>query len=218
MDEKQTNDNIKDTVDRYEKYDSSPEKKKKKTKKEIFSYLRIIIIAVGAAIVLVTCIIINAKVPSGSMEDTIHEGDRLIGLRVAYLFSSPQRGDIVIFKYPDDESKKFIKRVIGLPGDTVSFTDGDVYVNGEKLDEPYLKEQHITFSPNETSYTVPNGCYFMLGDNRGNSKDSRYWAEPFVQKNKILAKALFRYYGTYETTDKEGNTVLKQGINFAGLK
>ena len=218
MDEQIKTDNIKDTVDRYEKYDNSPEKKKKKEKKEIFSYLKIILIAVGAAIVLVTCIIINAKVPSGSMEDTIHEGDRLIGLRVAYLFSSPKRGDIVIFKYPDDESKKFIKRVIGTPGDTVSFTDGDVYVNGEKLDEPYLKEQHVTVSPNAESYTVPEGCYFMLGDNRNNSKDSRYWSQPFVEKKKILAKALFRYYGTYEVTDADGNTTVKQGINFSALK
>ncbi len=105
MSDKMTTDDIKDTVDRYEKYDNSPEKKKKKTKKELFSYLKIIIIAVGAAIVLVTCIIINAKVPSGSMKDTINEGDRLIGLRVAYLFGSPQRGDIVIFKYPDATMK-----------------------------------------------------------------------------------------------------------------
>lgn len=194
MDEKIKTDNIKDTVDRYEKYDNSSEKKKKKVKREIFSYLRIILIAVGAAVVLMTFIIINAKVPSGSMKDTINEGDRLIGLRVTYLFSSPKRGDVVIFKYPDDESKKFVKRVIGLPGDTVSFTDGDVYVNGEKLDEPYLKEQHVTYSPNSTSYTVPEDCYFMLGDNRENSKDSRYWSEPYVQKNKILAKVLFRYF------------------------
>ena len=207
MDENKKTDDIKDTVDRYEKYDNSPEKMKKKVKKEIFSYLRIIIIAVGAAVVLVTCIIINAKVPSGSMKDTINEGDRLIGLRVAYLFSSPKRGDVVIFKYPDDESKKFVKRVIGLPGETVSFTDGDVYVNGEKIDEPYLKEQHVTVSPNATSYTVPEDCYFMLGDNRENSKDSRYWAEPYVQKKKILAKVLFRYFN--------GET---GSIGFSGVK
>ena len=180
---------------------------KKKVKKEIFSYLRIIIIAVGAAVVLVTCIIINAKVPSGSMKDTINEGDRLIGLRVAYLFSSPKRGDVVIFKYPDDESKKFVKRVIGLPGETVSFTDGDVYVTGEKIDEPSFKEQHVTVSPNATSYTVPEDCYFMLGDNRENSKDSRYWAEPYVQKKKILAKVLFRYFN--------GET---GSIGFSGVK
>ena len=139
------------------------------------------------------------------MKDTINGGERIVGLRLAYAFSSPKRGDIIIFKYPDNESTKYVKRVIGLPGDTVSFKDGDVYINGEKLNEPYLKTQHSTYTSVE-SYTVPEGSYFMLGDNRENSKDSRFWNNTYVKKQKILAKVMFRYYN--------GET---HRIDFAGL-
>ena len=169
------------------------------------AYFKIVISAVAIAVVLVLFIIMNAKVPSGSMKDTINEGDRIVGLRLAYAFSSPKRGDIIIFKYPDNESTKYVKRVIGLPGDTVSFKDGDVYINGEKLNEPYLKTQHSTYTSVE-SYTVPEGSYFMLGDNRENSKDSRFWNNTYVKKQKILAKVMFRYYN--------GET---HRIDFAGL-
>ncbi|MDU0938678.1 MAG: signal peptidase I [Clostridiales bacterium] len=205
MQDQDTNASIRRSVDKYDNFSKSPDKKKKEVRKEAMAYFKIIISAVAIAVVLVLFIIMNAKVPSGSMKDTINEGDRIVGLRLAYAFSSPKRGDIIIFKYPDNESTKYVKRVIGLPGDTVSFKDGDVYINGEKLNEPYLKTQHSTYTSVE-SYTVPEGSYFMLGDNRENSKDSRFWNNTYVKKQKILAKVMFRYYN--------GET---HRIDFAGL-
>ena len=174
--------------------EETKEEKSKSRRKALFSYLRIVIIAAAAVIFFETVVIINAKVPTGSMIETINENDRLVGLRLAYVGSEPKRGDIVIFKYPDDESTKFVKRVIGLPGETVSFENGDVYIDGELLDEPYIREPHSTMAVTETQYTVPEGSYFMLGDNRRNSKDSRWWTNTFVTKKKILAKVMFRYW------------------------
>ena len=120
-------------------------------------------------------------------------GDRIFGNRLAYLFDDPERFDIVIFKYPDDESQRFIKRVIGLPGETVEIREGKVYINGSDtpLDDSFTPETPVgNFGP----YTVPEGCYFMLGDNRNNSRDSRMWDNPYVKKEKILGKAVLRYF------------------------
>ena len=170
------------------------DKKNGSAKKIVFSYIRIAAIAAGAAIFLMLVVFTNAKVPTGSMKDTINENDRLIGLRLAYVAAEPQRGDVVIFKYPDDESTKYVKRVIGLPGETVSFKNGDVYIDGKLLEEDYTREPHSTVAVNETEYTVPENSYFMLGDNRRNSKDARFWKNTYVTKDKIVAKVLFRYF------------------------
>lgn len=161
--------------------------------KSIFGWIRLIIISMLIAFVLNKFVIANAFIPSGSMESTIMTGDRVIGLRLSYLLSSPKRGDIVIFKFPDDESKLYIKRIIGLPGDKVEIRDGLVYINdsSEPLDEPYLS---VTPRGNFGPYQVPEDSYFMLGDNRNVSKDSRYWENTFVSSEKIIAKAYLRYY------------------------
>ena len=121
--------------------------------------------------------------------------DRLIALRTAYWFSEPKRGDIVVFHYPDNEEELYIKRVIGTPGDIVEGKDGVVYVNGEALEEPYIKEPaEEDFGP----YQVPKESYFMLGDNRNHSRDSRDWENTYVKKNKILGKAFLRYYPNFK--------------------
>ena len=162
-------------------------------KKEIISWLQIIVAAVVIALVLNNFVIANSRVPTGSMENTIMSRSRVIGSRLAYLKDDPQRGDIVIFHYPDDESIYYVKRVIGLPGETVMIEDGKVYINGSDtpLDEPYLAEpMGGSYGP----YTVPEGCYFMLGDNRNNSRDARFWENKYVKKDKIIAKVLFCYY------------------------
>lgn len=163
--------------------------------KEILSYVWYIAIAFIAAFIITHFIIINTWVPTGSMNNTIMDNDKVIGLRFTYAFSSPKRGDIVIFKYPDDESRNFVKRVIGTPGDVVDISDGHVSVNGEILDEPYIKE------PMDTSETlhfeVPENSYFVMGDNRNNSNDARYWkTSNYVSKDKILAKGWLKYYNT----------------------
>lgn len=152
-----------------------------------------ILFVVIVVLVVDNFLLINAVIPSESMENTIMTGDRIFGNRLAYLFDDPERFDIVIFKYPDDESQRFIKRVIGLPGETVEIREGKVYINGSDtpLDDSFTPETPVgNFGP----YTVPEGCYFMLGDNRNNSRDSRMWDNPYVKKEKILGKAVLRYF------------------------
>ena len=162
--------------------------------REIWSWVSILAIAALIAFVLNTFIIANSRVPSGSMENTIMTGDRLIGSRLSYKFSDPKRGDIIIFRWPDDESIYFVKRIIGMPGDTVRISKGKVYLNnsGIPLDEPYIKEEMIP--EEDAEYKVPENSYFMLGDNRNNSADSRRWRNTFVHKDKIVAKVLFEYF------------------------
>ncbi|UUZ97758.1 signal peptidase I [Paenibacillus sp. P25] len=102
-------------------------------------------------------------------------------------------GDIVVFypPLPGHENERYIKRLIGLPGDTIEIKDGALYRNGQKVDEPYVKEpMNYTYGP----VTVPANQYFFLGDNRNESLDSHMWPTPFVDKSKIVGKAMFRYY------------------------
>lgn len=174
------------------KSSSGGKKKMSPGMKSFLDWIKIIAIAVAVAILFNTFIIINSIVPSGSMETTIMTGTRMIGFRLSYLFSEPKQGDIVIFKFPDDEKQIFVKRVIGVPGDTVEIIDGVTYVNGEVLDEPYLNEPPIenSFGP----YVVPEDSYFVMGDNRNHSRDARYWENTYVKKKAILAKAVFSYW------------------------
>ena len=148
-------------------------------------------------------IIINCRIPSGSMENTIATGDRVIGLRLTYTFGKPQRGDIAVFYAPEKalllngkaDGTLYIKRVVGLPGDTIEVKNHRIYINGseEPLDEPYLEESfHTNRLANFGPYTIPEGQYFMMGDHRDNSSDSRAWGT--VPEDSIVAKALFTYW------------------------
>ncbi|MCR5609842.1 MAG: signal peptidase I [Lachnospiraceae bacterium] len=161
---------------------------------ELVSWLKTIAIAGIIAFIINTFILANRTVPSGSMENTVMTRDRLFGNRLAYMFSEPQRGDIIIFKYPGNVEINYIKRIIGLPGETVEIVDGITYINGEPLDEEdYIKDGVMTgnFGP----YNVPEDSYFVMGDNRENSNDSRYWQETnYVHEDLIVAKAMFKYY------------------------
>lgn len=174
--------------------ENSEEKKENSIKAEIISWLQILLTAACIAFVLNTFIIANSRVPTGSMENTIMTNDRVIGSRLSYRFSSPERGDIVIFRFPDDESVYYVKRVIGLPGDTVDIVDGAVYLNGSDtpLEEPYLRQKMEPEEP--MHFEVPEDSYFMMGDNRNYSYDARYWTNHFVHKDKLIAKVLFRYW------------------------
>jgi len=180
-----------------DKVNEFEERQKKSPQKsalrEILDYVIMIAIVVAGVYLLTEFIIINARIPTSSMEETIGVGDRIFGNRLAYKKSDPERFDIVIFKFPDDESKLYIKRVIGLPGDTVVIVDGKVYINGssEPLDDSFCPEEPLgNFGP----YSVPEGSYFMLGDNRNYSADSRFWQNTFVKREKILGKAVLRYW------------------------
>lgn len=171
-----------------------PEKEgKSKVVAEILEYVKIIIVVGALVFVINNFFILNARIPSESMENTIMEGDQLFGNRLAYKNSDPERYDIVIFKYPDNEKQLFIKRVIGLPGETVNIVDGKVYINDDPtpLDDSFLPEKmEGDFGP----YQVPEDCYFMLGDNRNWSNDSRSWTNTYVRRDQILAKAALRYW------------------------
>ena len=157
--------------------------------RELLGYVKLIVIVVAITLVINNVVLINAKIPSPSMEKTLMVKDRLFGFRLAYginlnlfgyeiseKFKDPERFDIVIFKYPDDESRLFIKRVIGLPGEVVEIKDGKVY----------------------GPYTVPENSYFMLGDNRNDSKDSRSWKNKFVRFDQLVGKAIVRYYPSFK--------------------
>lgn len=159
--------------------------------KEILSWIVTLIACLVAAKLITTFVIVNARVPSASMENTIMTNDRLIANRLSYTFSDPERLDVVVFIAPDEPDKLFVKRIIGTPGDTIEIVDGVLYINGVETDEPYLKEQmYGSYGP----YVVPDDCYFMMGDNRNNSLDSRYWNNTFVPEDTILGKAMFTYY------------------------
>ena len=167
-------------------------------RKEILGWIETIAVAVLLAFLINHFLLVNVYVPTGSMENTIMAGDRNLALRISYWFSDPQRGDVVVFEAPDDPDTLYVKRVIGVGGDTVEVKDGDVLVNGQVQDEPYIKE--ITegdFGP----YHVPEGCYFMMGDNRNDSLDARFWENTYVEKDAILGKVVLRYYKGFKIID-----------------
>jgi signal peptidase I len=128
------------------------------------------------------------RVDGASMEPTLLSGEYVIVNRISYKLGTPQRGDIIVFHFPRDPREEYIKRVIGLPGDDVEVKDGKVYVNGQALDESYLKVQ--TNYPG--SWRVPEGQLFVLGDNRNNSSDSHDWGT--VPMNYVVGKAVLVYW------------------------
>lgn len=178
----------------------------KSASRVVFEYVRVIVIGALIAFLLCKFVIINAVVPSGSMIPTINKGERLIGFRLAYKFSEPERGDIIIFKCPEegaDYNKLFIKRLIGLPGETVTIRAGEVWITPAdgsepfKLDESYLNEEPLESAQvNNMSYTVGEDEYFFMGDNRNNSHDCRYFGN--VTKDRIVAKAVWKYWKGFE--------------------
>ena len=180
------------------KDDNLKEKQTKSFKVELLSWVKTIIIAIVLAYLITSFVIVNAFVPTGSMKNTIMPKDRLIASRLSYIFKDPERLDIIVFKYPDDERLLYVKRIIGLPGDTINISDGKVYINDSK--EP-LPDKYVTVEPMKGSwgpYIVPEDSYFMLGDNRNDSKDSRFWSNTFVKKEQILGKVIFKYYPKIE--------------------
>lgn len=128
------------------------------------------------------------RVDGSSMVPTFQDGEFVIVEKVSYRFSEPQRGDIVVFHFPRDPEQEYIKRVIGLPGDQISIRQGQVYLNGELLNEPY-----VAAAPRyELDYEVPAGELFVLGDNRNNSSDSHDWGT--VPLEYVVGKAVFVYW------------------------
>jgi len=191
-------------------------------------YFESICVAVILALFVRTFIVQAFKIPTGSMENNLLIGDHLLvnkfvfaptmtGIEEALLPIDPiRRGDIIVFKYPEDPERDFIKRTIGLPGETVELRNKKVYIDGKLLDEPYV---HYLFPPSEGDeshdfdlrvqygpVTVPGGHYFMMGDNRDNSQDSRYWG--FLPRDYIKGKALFVYFSFGGESGPDAGNVL----------
>lgn len=153
-----------------------------------YGYLLVTAVVV---LVLFRVVLQLAWVPSSSMETTVPTKSLMICWKLPYALSdpAPQRGDVVTF-WDEELGKLLVKRIIGLPGDTVTFDSGYVYINGEKLNEDYLPKQGITQPGNRESYQVPEGHLLMMGDNRTGSLDSRYWDQPYVPIENVRAHVM----------------------------
>lgn len=162
--------------------------------KEIIDWVKYLTGAFLFALIINNTLIINADIPSGSMENTIMTNSRVFGSRLAYVFSEPERFDIIVFKFPDDESSDpFVKRIIALPNETVTIHNGKVYIDDSELplDDSFIRDEAWG---DYGSYTVPDNCYFVMGDNRDVSYDSRGWSNKYVSKDKILGKVYVEYF------------------------
>ena len=147
------------------------EKTKKSMKQEIFEWVMVFVVAAALAFVVRTFIFEPVRVDGSSMLNTLTDSDFMIATKFDYLLGDPERFDIVICDYPNtDDGMYRVKRVIGLPGETIELRAGELYVNGEHVAQDFdMTENETYFGP----LTVPEGCYFVMGDNRNNSKDSR---------------------------------------------
>lgn len=157
---------------------------------EALSWAKMIVFTVIAAVLINQFVIVNASIPTGSMENVIMTNDRIIAFRLSYIFREPERFDIVIFRLPDND-RLFVKRIIGLPGETVTIRDGRVYIDDSDV---HLRDDFVGnhFFDNHGPELVLEYHYFMLGDNRAFSEDSRTWGT--VHRDGILGRAIFRYY------------------------
>lgn len=162
--------------------------------KKFIDWIKPFLVALVIAVIINSFIIVNAVIPTSSMEPTIDIGDRLIAFRLSYVFSEPKRGDIIIFD-SNHEDKLLVKRIIGLPGDIIEIKDKVLLINDVAYDETYIKAEIIgNFGP----YQVPNDKYFVLGDNRNSSRDSRFWEDPYIGKSLIKGKALLKYFPSFK--------------------
>lgn len=160
-------------------------------KDELLSWVKVILTALLIAIVLRTFVFQMALVNQISMEPTLHEGQMLIISKINYFIGEPQRGEIIVLK-DDVENKLLIKRVIGLPGEKVQLKDGKVYINAKELQPDYTASPTYAYTQDE--WTLPSGEYFVLGDNREHSRDSRLENVGMVEREDIVGRAVYRIW------------------------
>lgn len=166
----------------------------KKIRHTIIGDLTVIVVVMVLTLILNNTVLMSAYVPSESMENTLKVNDYVMGNRLAYKFGAdPKRFDIVIFHAPDGEKGYYVKRIIGLPGEKVKIKNNQVYINdsAEPLDDSFIKEPMLE---EDMVFQVPAGCYFMLGDNRNCSYDSREWANPYIAREDIVAKVILKFW------------------------
>jgi signal peptidase I len=168
----------------------------------IVEYVALAVVAVAVALLIQAFLVKPYRIPSASMEDTLLIGDRVLVDRISWRFSEPERADIVVF-HPPFDGPVLIKRVIGLPGDVISVSDGFVSINGRRLDEPYVRRVDGQQEPSEPfsnglpwslekPYEVPAGSYFVMGDNRTDSGDSREFGP--IKRGQFVGRAFARYW------------------------
>jgi signal peptidase I len=175
--------------------------------KELIELGKSMVIAIIAAFLIITFVFETVSVDGHSMNPTLHNKDRLIVEKVSYYFRPPEPGDIVVIKYPANPSEKFIKRVIAVGGEKVKIENNKVYINGIPKNEPYILEPTMQ---DFKEVTVPKNTIFVLGDNRNNSRDSRYPDVGFVDYKMVVGRAVLRIYPfsrfgrltAYENTNK----------------
>lgn len=162
--------------------------------KELMGWIVYIIIIVALAWVIITFVGQRTQVSGHSMETTLSHGDQLIVDKISYRFRDPDRYDIVVFPYQYEENTYYIKRIIGLPGETVQIVDGYVYIDGQQLDEHYGNEVMLDPGIAEEPVTLGNDEYFVLGDNRNNSQDSRAANVGVIHRKDLLGRAWIRIW------------------------
>lgn len=170
---------------------------KENIKREAKEWAQSIIVALILTLIIRTFVIQAFKIPSGSMIPTLLVGDKLFVNKYVYRFESPKHGDIIVFKYPDDPKKDFIKRLVAVGGEIVEIRNGKIIVNDTTLDDPntfgkFYYYNHEPYGGPGMKVRVPDDSYFVLGDNSANSTDSRFWG--FVPKKNVLGKAIFRWW------------------------
>jgi signal peptidase I len=177
--------------ERIDHVESSERVAPKKEKNEAWEWIKSLVVALVLALLIRQFAFAIFMVEGQSMEHTLHDKERLVVNKIVYRLHTPEYGDVVVFKYPADPSKDFIKRVIGKPGDTIEIRDYKVFRNGEELDEPYIAEPT---TPNNQTYKVPEGTVFVMGDNRNYSKDSRDVSVGYVKFDEIIGRAEFVWW------------------------
>ncbi|MBQ4133815.1 MAG: signal peptidase I [Desulfovibrionaceae bacterium] len=191
--------------------------------KKVIEYIEAIIVALVIAIVVRTFVVQPFSIPSESMLNTLIKGDCVMvnkfiyGIKIPFTndylveLEAPQRGDVVVFEFPRNPSIDYIKRIVGLPGDTIAVHNKQLYVNGSRVDEPYAIHIYPDMQLPQDNFgpiTVPEGEYFMMGDNRDDSADSRAWGT--VKRNAIIGKAWRLYWSWGSISDVRWDRIGKK--------
>lgn len=166
-------------------------------KREAREWSEAIIIALVLTLIIRAFVVQAFKIPSGSMNPTLTKGDKLFVNKFIYRFREPERWEIIVFKYPEDPKKDFIKRVVAFEGESVQLKNGEIWIDGELMPKPvYLSDTFYynqePFAARGLTLVVPEDSYFVLGDNSLSSRDSRYWG--YVPKRYLVGKAFFRWW------------------------
>ena len=162
--------------------------------REILSFLLYVAVVVGVTFLIIHFVGQRTYVSGSSMESTLSDGDNLIVDKLTYRFSDPKRYDIIVFPYQYEDDTYFIKRIIGLPGETIQVTDGKIYINGQVLDESYGREVLKSGGIAETPITLGEDEYFVMGDNRNDSMDSRDPSVGVLHKSELVGRAWVRIW------------------------